>query len=60
MVGRTECTCASGLYPRPLVDARGVFCCYVCDDCEGSRRARYRPEIFSDPDYWHDEPIDDD
>ena len=31
---------------RPLVDAQGIFCAYVCDDCEREVRAKYRPEIF--------------
>jgi hypothetical protein len=44
---------------RPLHDARGIFCCYVCDECEEDQRAKYRPDIFTDPNYWHDEPIDD-
>ena len=43
---------------RLLYDARGIFCCYVCDECEQSKRARYRPEIFTDPNYWTDEPVE--
>jgi hypothetical protein len=45
---------------RPLVDARGIFCCYVCDQCEADARRRYRAEIFTDPSYETEEPIDDD
>lgn len=43
---------------RELVDARGLFCCYVCDVCEQTKRARYRPDIFTDSNYWTDEPIE--
>ena len=43
---------------RPLHDARGIFCCFVCDKCEAEKRRRYRPDVLADPGYWHDEPID--
>lgn len=43
---------------RALVDARGIFCCYVCDACYEAKRARYRPDIFTDPNYWTDEPVE--
>ena len=58
--GTMNCGCGSGLERRPLHDARGIFCCYVCDKCEYSKRGRYRPDIFEDPNYWHDEPIEPD
>jgi len=45
---------------RPLYDARGVFCTYVCDRCEAEKRREFRPEIFSDPGYEADEPIEED
>ena len=54
----TECPCGSGEYPEALYDARGIFCCYVCDKCEKEKKSRYRPEIFEDGNYWADEPID--
>lgn len=41
-----------------LYDARGIYCCTVCDECEESQRAKYRPDIFTDSNYWHDEPIE--
>jgi hypothetical protein len=41
-----------------LTDARGIFCCYVCDTCEAEKRARYRLDVFTDAQYWADEPID--
>jgi hypothetical protein len=54
------CACGSEKPRYDLTDARGIFCCYVCDDCEESRKARYRPEIFEDDDYYADESIDND
>jgi len=52
------CFCGSGLPRYELVDARGIFCTYVCDKCEKTKRSRYRPDIFTDSDYWADEPIE--
>lgn len=43
-----------------LYDARGIFCCYVCDTCETEKRGRYRPEIFEDSNYAANEEIDPD
>ena len=43
---------------RALYDARGIFCTYVCDKCEVAKTARFRPDIFTDSNYWADEPID--
>lgn len=43
---------------RPLNDARGIFCTYVCDRCERQQRAKFRPEVFTDAAYETDEPID--
>jgi len=31
----------------------------TCDKCHDAKMARYRPDVLKDPDYWHDEPIDD-
>lgn len=53
-----ECRCGSGLPRRPLTDARGIFCAYVCDSCIANKKAGYRPEIFTNPSYWADEPIE--
>jgi hypothetical protein len=54
------CNCDGGGERRSLYDARNIFVAYVCDACEPSVRARYRPDIFSDPQYWTDEEVDDD
>jgi hypothetical protein len=39
------------------VDARGIFVARVCDHCHDLKRSKYRPEIFEDSRYAHDEPI---
>lgn len=53
-----QCSCGSG-HPRYILyDARGIPCGYVCTVCEAKAKAHYRPEIFTDADYWTDEPID--
>jgi hypothetical protein len=52
------CNCGSGKVRCSLEDARGIFCVYVCDDCEDEIKRKYRPEIFDNPRYEHDEPIE--
>lgn len=54
------CPCGSGLESRELYDARGIYCARVCDLCEARKRASFRPDIFTNSNYWHDEPIDED
>lgn len=53
-----ECSCGSGEPKEPLYDARGIFVTYVCDKCRKEKMSQYRPEIFDDSDYEHDEPIE--
>lgn len=60
MPRRQECTCGSGKYPKAQHDARGIFLCYTCDKCETKKLSGYRPEVLTDPDYWHYEPIEED
>jgi len=55
--GRT-CTCDSGLESYVLNDARGLYVGRCCEKCEPKLRAKYRPDIFEDSNYWTDEPID--
>jgi hypothetical protein len=52
------CPCGSGQPRRDLADARGIFCGYVCNACERRVRRGYDAEIFTDPNYSHDEPVD--
>lgn len=53
-----ECPCGSGLLRYDLLDARGIFCAFVCTQCEERKRAKYRQDIFTDSNYWSDEPIE--
>jgi hypothetical protein len=54
------CSCGSGLTRHAVHDARGIFCTYACTKCEKEKTAGYRPEIFTDPNYEADEPIEGD
>lgn len=54
------CPCGSGEIPHDLYDARGIYCGKVCDKCEKKERRKYRSEIFSNPRYAANEPIDED
>ena len=55
-----KCPCGSGAAGRLLSDARGIPVGYVCDKCEEAIRAKYRPDIFTDSNYWTDEQIEPD
>ena len=50
--------CKSGKRRYELLDARGISCGYVCEDCEKEKKSHYRPEIFEDSCYYSDEPIE--
>lgn len=52
------CPCGSGEPRRELKDARGIFCTFICDECEKEKRAEFRPDIFEDSNYWTDEPVE--
>ena len=42
-------------------DARGIPTARVCLDCQASKRAKYRPEIFTDRNYESEDcPIEPD
>jgi hypothetical protein len=58
MEEKNNCYCGSGRTQEPTYDARGIFCFYACDECRDTKKAGYRHDIFTDPNYWHDEPID--
>lgn len=55
-----ECPCGSGEFPGTRHDARGIFLCYTCSKCETRKLAGYRPDVLTDPNYWHEEPIEPD
>lgn len=41
-------------------DARGIALGRVCDRCRDDLLATFRPDVLTDPNYWADEPIDED
>jgi hypothetical protein len=53
-----SCPCGSRKPRRELNDARGIFCCYVCDKCVTEKRRKYRSDIFINPNYVTVEPIE--
>ena len=55
-----ECDCGSGLLKQAEYDARGIFLTYACDKCRRQKLSRYRPDVLSNPNYWADEPIEED
>jgi hypothetical protein len=57
---RNSCPCGSGQPKEAEHDARGIFLCYVCDRCRREKLSHYRSDVLSDPNYWHDEPIEED
>ena len=42
------CPCGSGQWSRELLDAAGIYCGRVCDDCEKRKRAEFRSEVFDE------------
>lgn len=55
-----KCDCGSGEYCEAHYDARGIFLVYACEKYKKEKLNRYRPDVLDDPNYWHDEPIDED
>lgn len=39
-------------------DARGIELCKVCEKCVKDKLAGFRSDVLSDPNYWSDEPIE--
>ncbi len=54
-----QCSCGSGEYPDAQYDARGIFLCYTCPECKKEKLSAFRPDVLTDPNYEHCEPIDD-
>jgi hypothetical protein len=50
------CRCGSGEPWWRLYDASAIYVARVCDVCKAAVKSKYRPEIFSDPNYETDEP----
>jgi len=53
-----KCPCGSGEPADLRYDARGIPLGYMCSKCEKKKLSGYRPDVLTDPNYWHDEPID--
>jgi hypothetical protein len=54
------CPCGSGQDSWWEHDARGIPLARVCDACQETKLAKYRPEVLNDPQYEADEDIDGD
>ena len=52
------CACGSGELREEVTDARGIFVAYVCDKCRKDKLSGFRSEIFDNPNYFTDEPIE--
>ncbi len=46
-----KCNCGSGKERSELYDARGIFCCFYCQDCVKRKRNGYRKEVLENPNY---------
>lgn len=42
----------------PEYDARGIYLCRVCDQCQSEQLAQFRPDVLTNPSYHADEPIE--
>lgn len=58
MMSSEDCDCGSGIPRFADYDARGIFLCFVCEQCRQTKLAKYRRDVLTNPNYWHDEPID--
>jgi len=54
------CPCGSGKESFWQHDARGIPLRRTCQKCHKKEMARYRPDVLTNPNYWADEPIDED
>lgn len=52
------CPCGSGLTSRWVNDARGIPLARCCDECRKEKLAGFRAEVFTNPFYEADEPIE--
>ena len=53
-----ECSCGSKQIAPAHYDARGIFLTYACEKCEKQKLSGFREDVLTDPNYWHDEPLD--
>lgn len=54
----SKCMCGSGQESHVLNDARGIPLGMVCSKCEEDLKAKVRPEVLTDSNYYADEPIE--
>lgn len=54
------CPCGSGELSSWEYDARGIPLARVCPKCRDEKLKKFRPDVLTDSNYWHDEPIDED
>ena len=54
------CRCGSKKQQTWQYDARGLELCPTCEDCHEEKMSKYRKDVLTDPNYWHDEPIEED
>ena len=54
------CPCGSKLPSTWNHDARGIPLCRTCAKCHREKMKGYRPEVLTNPNYWADEPIEED
>lgn len=52
------CSCGSNEYPAWVKDARGIPVAKCCPECQAEKLKGYRADIFTDANYYADEPID--
>jgi len=45
-MGMKVCRCGSNKPRYELTDAAGIFCTFVCEDCEAAARKKFNPQIF--------------
>lgn len=54
------CPCGSGKPSHWESDARGIPLFRVCEDCAKKKRKGIRHDVLHNPQYYVDEPIDED
>jgi len=60
LFGEKPCPCGSGLPSTWVKDSRGIPLKRTCDKCHIKMMKTYRPEVLTNPNYWADEPIEED
>ena len=54
------CPCGSGKPSYWQLDARGIPLCRTCPSCHKEKMKTYRKEVLTNPNYYADEPIEED